>query len=171
MARHGSETGQAMVEFMLVIVFLFVLFLSIFQIILLMHAYSTLADAAKEGVRYAIVHGTNNSQCSGPNSSTFCGSPDPSPYQNVQNVVINFALTSFQNLSASEVTVSYNPQDENGTCANGACTTGTPPVTLLGCNAPGCMVRVSVSHTYRPFFGFSWPRITLNAAAEGRIMN
>ena len=52
------QSGQAMVEFALVIVFVFLVFLSILQMILLMYAYNTFADAAKEGVRYAIVHGT-----------------------------------------------------------------------------------------------------------------
>ena len=60
------EGGQAMVEFALVAVFLFLLIVSIIQMILLMYAHTTLANAAKEGVRYAIVHGTGNTVCSGP---------------------------------------------------------------------------------------------------------
>ena len=47
-----------MVEFLLVMLFIFILFVSMIQMIMFMHAYSTLADAAKEGVRYAIVHGS-----------------------------------------------------------------------------------------------------------------
>jgi Flp pilus assembly protein TadG len=167
------EEGQAIVEFSLVIIFLFFLIISILQMILLMSAYNTAADAAKEGVRYAIVHGTQNSNCSGP------GDPTQSPVvtctdssaTNVQAAVVNFAALSFQNVTTGDVTVSYNPADQNGTCANGPCTQGSPPTANLGCSAPGCMVKVVVSHTYTPFFGLSWPNVTLNAAAEGRIMN
>lgn len=168
---QGREAGQAMVEFALVSVFLFIVFMSFLQIIVLMHAYNTLADAAKEGVRYAIVHGTDNADCSGPGDST----QNPvitctdSSNNNVINTVVDFAAVSFQNVVSGDVTVSYNPQDSNGTCANGACL-GAGGNPNAGCSAPGCMVRVSVSHTYLPFF-FSWPSITLNAAAEGRIMN
>ena len=58
-----------MVEFALVIVFVFIVFISMLQMILLMYAYNTLADAAKEGIRYAIVHGTGNTNCSGPGTT------------------------------------------------------------------------------------------------------
>ena len=154
--RQARQAGQAMVEFMLVTIFLLVLFVSMLQIILLMHAYNTLADAAKEGIRYQIVHGTGNSNCSGPSKTgtppTNC--PDMTG-TNVQTVVTNFAAVSFQNVSASNVTVDYNPNSANG----------------IACNTPGCLVRVTVSYTYQPFFGLGWPKVSLNAAADGRIMN
>ncbi len=69
------ESGQAMVEFMLVITVVFILFVSMLQTMILMHSYNTLADAAKEGVRYAIVHGTGltAANCSGP------GNPSVTP--------------------------------------------------------------------------------------------
>jgi Flp pilus assembly protein TadG len=154
---QARQAGQAMVEFMLVVIFLLVLFASILQVILLLHAYNTLADSAKEGIRYAIVHGTGNGNCSGP------GKPSASPPiictdttgQNVQTVVTNFAAVSFQPVSASSVTVDYNPNNANGTA----------------CNVPGCLVRVTVSYPYQAFFGLGWPSVTLNAAADGRIMN
>src|SRR5690349_14387137 len=81
------DSGQAMVEFALTIVLVFIVFVSALQMILLMSAYNTLADAAKEGMRYAIVHGTGNTNCSGPGDPTSnpvktC--PDTSPYSNVQ---------------------------------------------------------------------------------------
>jgi len=154
--RRNPETGQAMVEWALVAVFLFVVFVSAIQMILLMYAYSTLADAAKEGIRYAIVHGTGNTNCSGP------GTTGPPPvtcpdttYTNVKNAVVNFAGLSFQNVTTGEVNVDYNPNNANG----------------AACNVPGCMVRVTVQHTYNPLFGLPWPSFTLNAAADGRIMN
>src|ERR1051326_8262423 len=63
-----GESGQAMVEFALVITFIFFVFVGILQMILLMYTYNTLADAAKEGIRYAVVHGTGfgAAGCSGP---------------------------------------------------------------------------------------------------------
>ncbi len=126
------------------------------------HAYNTLADAAKEGVRYAIVHGTGNSNCYGPGNPNATPVPpcSPSGTTQVQNWVVNFAGLAFQNVSTSEVTVDYNPNNANSTSSFGA-----------ACSAPGCLVRVTVSHTYNPLFGLGWPSYTLNAAADGRIAN
>ena len=169
-----QQAGQALVEFALVIFFIFILFVSMIQMIMLMHAYNTLADSAKEGVRYAIVHGTQNSICSGPGDPTHKPSPTACPDgtgANVQAAVINFAAVSVQNVLTSEVTVSWNPQDQSGTCANGPCTTGSPPSANAGCSAPGCIVRVTVGHIYTPLFGLSWPNFTLYASAEGTVMN
>lgn len=154
-SARRAERGQAMVEFALVAVFLFLLFVALIQMVLMMHAYNTLADAAKEGVRYAIVHGSNNSNCSGPAASAACATPDAAPYANVQKVVTNFAAASAQSVAAGDVTVSYFSKD----------------LTTTACGDPGCMVRVSVSHTFTPMFGLGWPHVTLNAAAQGRIMN
>jgi hypothetical protein len=164
-ASH-HESGQAMVEFMLTIVFIFILFVSILQMILFMYAYNTLADAAKEGVRYAIVHGSGNNLCSGPGNPkstpvVTCPS-DPTGSVYVKPQVVNFAGLSFQNINpATDVTVDYNPNSANS----------TNPTFGAQCSAPGCLVRVEVHHTYTPFFGLRWPAFTLNAAADGRIMN
>ena len=141
---------------MLVVIFLFVLFTSILQMIMMMHAYTTLGDAAKEGIRYAIVHGTGNTNCSGPGTTTPPVTCPDLPGNNVKQAVRNFAALSFQTITNSNVTVSYNPNSANGASA---------------CNVPGCMVRVSVSYAYKPFFGLGWPKINMNAAADGRIMN
>ena len=160
-SKH-SQAGQAMVEFALVIFFVFIVFVSAVQMILLMHAYNTLADAAKEGVRYAIVRGSDNSLCSGPgnpnaNPVVTC-STDPTG-TNIQTTVVNFAGLAFQNVTTSEVTVDYDPNSANTTTFGAAC------------SAPGCLVRVTIAHTYSPFFGLGWPNFTLYAAADGRIMN
>lgn len=151
-----------MVEFALVIGFVFLLFVAMMQLILMMSAYNTLADAAKEGVRYAIVHGTGNSNCSGPGNPTSnpiitCG--DPTGSTNVKPVVTNFAGLSFQNVT--NVTIDYDP--------NGANTAS--PRYGQACSAPGCMVKITVSHAYTPLFGLGWPSVTISAAASGRIMN
>lgn len=155
-----------MVEFALVVTFVFLVLVSALQMIILMSAYNTVADAAKEGIRYAIVHGSGNSTCSGP-GNPIANPPipcplDPSPYVNVQQAVVNFAALSFQNVSTSDVTVDYDP---NGVNSSPGSTYGA------ACSAPGCIVKVTVAHTYTPFFGLGWPSLTLNAAASGRIMN
>src|SRR5215467_8578375 len=168
------ESGQAMVEFSLVILFIFVLFVTVLQMILLMHAYNTVADAANEGVRYAIVHGTGNvggvnaatlggqhlDGCSGPGNpiaSPVITCPDGcTPYQRVQQAVVDFAAVSLQNIALGDVSVDYDPNSAN-----------TNSVYAAACSAPGCMVKVTVSHSYGTFL--PWLRFHLDAAASGRI--
>src|SRR5579862_9985639 len=63
---HKGENGQAQVEFALTILFVLFLVFGIFELIMLVYAYTVVADSAKEGVRYAVVHGVDSSAPSGP---------------------------------------------------------------------------------------------------------
>jgi len=149
---------------MLVTVMLMILIASMIEMMSLMHTYNTLADAAKEGVRYAIVHGSRNSCPSGPTNTTaidgpaapaggvpgYCQPDATSQY----GVVKTYAQYSLHNISNLAVTVNYPDA-----------ATGTVPK-----NGAPNRVQVVVSYPYAPFF-FSWPTVTVDAAAEGRIMN
>jgi hypothetical protein len=165
-----DEAGQAMVEFVLVMVFIFIVFVSFLQVILLMYAYNTLADSAKEGVRYAVVHGTGlgPNNCSGPGNPPVAPACSDSNGANVANWAANFAGLSFQPITstnngctnANGINVCYDPNGANTNSSFGQ-----------ACSAPGCLVRVTVSHTYHPLFGLGWPSFTLYAAADGTVMN
>ena len=67
-SKNRKEKGQGTVEFALTIVFVIMLIVGVIEIIVMVYTYNVLADAAKEGVRYAIVHGTGIGapNCSGP---------------------------------------------------------------------------------------------------------
>jgi hypothetical protein len=174
-----------MVEFALVIVFVFLLFVSILQMILLMYAYNTLADAAKEGVRYAIVHGTGlgAANCSGPGtvaSVTPAVACADLPGAKVVTAVIGgtgcaptcgLASLSFQNISSTNNLCSSATGNSVNVCYDPSNANTSNPTFGSACSQPGCLVRVTVSHTYAPLFGLSWPSFTLNAAADGRITN
>jgi len=155
--RPRSARGQAAVEFALVIVLLIVIVLSMLELILLMHTYNTLADAAKEGVRYAIVHGAGNSTPSGPTCPcTDIDGPAAAPgtipgYGSGKGVVKTYAQYSLHNMAGMTVTVTYPD---------------TAPA-----NAAPNRVQVIVAYPVHPLFGLGWPTVTVNAAAEGRIMN
>ena len=160
-----SSKGQATVEFALTILFVMVLIVGSLELITLIYTYTVLADAAKEGVRYAIVHGSRNSQPSGPTcpcvdidgpaapvatASTSCsavGAGCGTGY----GVVKTYARYSLHNPAAMTVTVTYPDA-------------GNPPAN----QAPN-RVRVVVTYVYQPFFGLGWPSVTVNAASEGRI--
>ena len=64
-ASSKRDRGEAMIEFAVSILFILVFMLGMIEIVMLLHTYNTLADSAKEGVRYAIVHGSGNASPSG----------------------------------------------------------------------------------------------------------
>ena len=156
MKRNVDSAGQAAIEFALMVVFLMVFILSILQLIGVIHTYVVLADSAKAGVRYAIVHGTGRGAagCSGPGGTGVTCTD--SGGANVKTAALNYARLSFHAIAASHITVDYNPNSANGT----ACSS----------NNPSCLVRVTVAYPYQPLFGFSWPNVTVRAASEGRII-
>jgi Flp pilus assembly protein TadG len=149
-ARH-REAGQAQVEFALVIVFIMLLILGFFEVVLMMYTYNVVADSAKEGVRYAIVHGAANTLGCGP---TTCAAITG---EAGTGVVKTYAQYSLHDVSGTKmiVTVDYNPGGNNGATA---------------CNKSPCLVRVSVKYPYRGFFGLGWPTVDVYAAAQGRII-
>jgi Flp pilus assembly protein TadG len=141
-----------MIEFMLSVTFLTVLVLSIFELFGLLYTYNVIADAAKEGVRYAIVHGVSNSSPSGPATQQTASTPPcttSSPnVSNVQTQVQNFAGLSLHDTSNMTVNVCY----------------------LNGNNKLNSQVQVTIIYPFRAFFHLSWPSVTINANAAGRIV-
>jgi hypothetical protein len=157
--RLESTHGQAQVEFALIIVFLMILILGSIELVSLMHTYNVLADSAKEGLRYAVVHGTNNSTPSGPTCPCIdidgpAAPPGTVPgYGSGYGVVSTYAQYALHDLTGMTVTVTYLD-------------TTNPPA-----NQPPNRVQVVVTYPFRPLFNLGWPTVTVNAAAEGRIMN
>lgn len=144
-----SEAGQTLIEFTLVALFIMLLIVGFIELVLMVHTYNVLADSAKEGVRYAIVHGSNNTGGCGPSTCTaVTGAPGT-------GVVKTYAQFSLHDTTNMTVTIDYNPGGNNGATA---------------CNTAPCLVRVAVSYPYQPFFGLGWPTVTVYAAAQGRII-
>ena len=118
------------------------------ELIMLIYTYNVLADAAKDGVRYAIVHGTGTgaTNCSGPGGGgVTCGDATGT---NVRTLVANFAGLSLHDTSTMSINTTYPD----------------------GSSVAPSRVRVVISYVYQPFFGLGWPSVTVNAAAEGRIV-
>jgi len=71
--RWRRQRGQSLVETALMIVVVFTVVLWIFELSWLMYTYSVLADAANEGVRYAIVHSGGDPAGTQAKVKTFAG--------------------------------------------------------------------------------------------------
>lgn len=70
MARR-DERGQALVEFALILPVFLLIVLGILEVARAVWQENTLAYAAREGTRYAIVHGAGSESPSGPGASTY----------------------------------------------------------------------------------------------------
>lgn len=116
----------------------------LFEMSMLVYTLSVLNEAAQEGVRYALVHGSDSSLCSGP--STGC---TDSGGANVSAVVKSAAALSLHNVSAMAVSVSW-PE------ATGA--------------KPGSLVRVGVTYTYVPYVKLPGIGQAMTLRAQGRIV-
>jgi hypothetical protein len=144
--RPGSDRGAIQIEFILSILTVVFVLLGMWELIMVVHTMNVLSDAAKEGVRYAIVHGGGNANCSGPNPPPSCTSPDPTA-NNIVNLVKDYAKYCFLDISAITVTVTY------------------PDGSI---DAPS-RVRVAVQYDFVPFTALPI-RPRLRAAAEGRVV-
>jgi Flp pilus assembly protein TadG len=141
-----EQTGQAMVEFLLSLIVLMVFVFFCFEMFMMVYSYNVLADAAKEGVRFAIVNGSNSGTPAGPAAGAT--SDCSTNVSSVQNVVRQYGFLTFHNTSGMTVNVCY----------------------LDGNNKAPSRVQVTVHYAYQPYFKLPLTP-TINAAAMGRIVN
>jgi Flp pilus assembly protein TadG len=138
------EDGQATIETVVSLTVTFSLVFWLFELCMFAYTCSVLNDAVQVGVRYAIMHGTDSSICSGPDVAC----TDQSPYANVTAVVTNAASASLHNMTAMTTTVSY---------ANSTAAIGNP-------------VSVVVVYTYVPLLNFPSLAKSLTFSSQGDIL-
>jgi Flp pilus assembly protein TadG len=142
--RPKHQDGQASIETIISLTVTFALVFWLFELCMFSYTCSVLNDAVQEGARYAIMHGTDSSICSGPDA--VC--TDHSPYANVTAVVTTAASASLHNISAMTTTVNY---------ANSTAAIGNP-------------VSVVVVYTYVPLLGFPALTKALTFTSQGNIL-
>lgn len=126
---------------------IFVMFWT-WELIMAVYTMNVLSDAAKEGVRCGILHGTWQASppaCIPANPGSV---PAPSNCPAVDGLVKYYAASSLHNMSGMTVSVTY------------------PDTTCLTPNR----VRVDVTYPLIPYFGVLKISPTLHAAAEGRFI-
>ena len=144
-----SQCGQAAVEFALTIGILVVLLVGMLELTMFVYTYSVLADAAKEGVRYATVHGASVvGATSGDTSSTPWPACTTAASGSLLTTVRTYAAASLHDPSSINVYACYPD----------------------GSNKPGNAVQVSVNYDYQPLFGLGWPKFNVHANSAGRII-
>ncbi len=141
--RWRSDEGNSMVEFSLIAVMLVIVLLAIVEMGRMVLVYTTVANAARAGARYAIVHGGERT------GSGATGPSGPGSTTQVQTVVKNFASAGLLNTSNLTITVSY-PN---------------------GLNTAGSLVSVTVTYPYDPLVPYFSTILstTLGSTSEGVI--
>ena len=139
---RGGVRGQTLIEFSLVAVLAVILLLSVVEISRMALVYTTVANAARAGARYAIVHGATRtgSGTDGPSG------PSPNPPE-VITVIKNFASPGLLSLNSLIITVNYPGAS----------------------NAPGQPVSVTVIYPYDPLTAYFPLRVRLGSTSQGVI--
>ncbi len=154
--------GQAIVEFALVAPLFFALTFGLFEFGRAIYYTQVVNNAAREGARYAIVHGSNSLSPSGPmiNGNFW----DPSG-QKVVEAVESFAVGL--DLELLSVMVCWNgkpPAPVTAPCDNAAGDLGP------GNNDPGSTVYVRVTYLLRPVLGGVIPLPTTTLTGESTLV-
>ena len=85
--RRSSAAGQSLIEFSLVCVMLCLIILGVLEVGRLVLVYTTVANAARAGARYAIVHGSSRATGT---ALTNASGPAANPAQ-ILTMIKNFA--------------------------------------------------------------------------------
>ncbi len=141
--RLSDDHGQNLVEFSLAGLMLVMLLIGVVEISRMVLVYTSVANAAKAGTRYAIVNGVDSSNASGPANDD----------SKVITVVKNFASAGGLNTASLTVHVYYYSSG------------GVSPA----CNTPGCWVRVTASYPYDPLQSYFPITTNLGSTSEGVI--
>lgn len=153
--RCRGSRGQALAEFAFVVPLLLILIFVIIEFGRFVFAYEVLNNAAREGARYAIVHGSDSACPTGPmpgsTPSPLCDDPSGNA---VKDRVVADAITL--TLPTSDVNVSWPDLD----------------------NARGHLVTVTASYTFTPLIKFQIdflgvrfsPIPSINMSAESTLV-
>jgi len=155
--RRRSEAAQALVEFALVAPIFFLLLFALIDFGRYVYYVQILNNAAREGARYAIVHGANGLPSSGP-PAPGTASSDPSG-ANVVSTVKNYLTGVIGQSTALTVNVCWQPANGVG----GACS---------GDNSRSTPVQVTVDYQFRSVIPIvPIPPITVQGASTLVINN
>jgi Flp pilus assembly protein TadG len=141
--RRARQRGSSLLEFSVVSVLLFMVVFATLEFNRMVLVYTGVANAARAGARYAIVHGNSRSGSGtdGPSG------PSANPTE-VLTIIRTYAGASPLNTGSLVINVTYPDSS----------------------NLPGKRIRVSVTYPYDPFAWASLPlRVNLGSVSQGII--
>jgi Flp pilus assembly protein TadG len=139
-----SRSGQGLVEFSVVAMLSVIMLLFVMEMGRMLLVYATVANAARAGLRYAIVHGSTRATGATVDSAS---GPAANPAQ-VLTVIKNFASAGLLTTSRLVVNVTYPGAS----------------------NAPGQIVNITVVYPYDPLTTYFSKTLRLGSATQGVIV-
>lgn len=140
---RSRRQGQGLIEFSVVLVVTLFLMFTVIEVSRMLLVYTTIANSARAGVRYATTHGSTRT------GSGATGPSSPANHSQVDTVVKNFASAGLINRSALLVTVTYPDAAPS--------------------NDPGDRVVVQVVYPYDAFVTYFPMRPRLGSSSQGVI--
>lgn len=140
----SSDSGSVAIETALAYMLMMNCVLGIIALATMAYTYSIYQEAARYGVRYATVHGSHSSNCSGPTSG--CGDQTAA---HVVTLVKSYASPFTAPIASTTVQVSYPDAG--------------------GCTAPSRVI-VTVNYTYTSLFNVIPNGIAFQVSSQGRII-
>jgi Flp pilus assembly protein TadG len=141
-AMLGCDRGTVAIETAVGFMLMMAMLLGIMECSVMGYTYAVLEESAREGVRYAIVHGADSSSCNGP--STGCDATAANVIADVHAYANTFAGT----ITGMSVVVTYPDGVSTGTSR----------------------VKVAITQTYVSVFHIPGISQTLTVSSEGRIL-
>jgi len=138
--RRSSQRGSTLIEFAFTAVLVCVLLFASIEFDRMVLVYTTLANSARVGARYAIVHGASRTGT----GATGPSGPSDNPTE-VVGVIRNYAAAGLLDTAALNISVKYPAG-----------------------NSPGSTVNVTVTYRYDPFTGLPLG-VTLGSNTSGVI--
>jgi Flp pilus assembly protein TadG len=146
--RLRSDRGSAMVEFAVTASVLFMLLVGLMKVCLAVYTYHYVSEAARESVRYAVVHGSSSASPVSTNSAiqTYARGLG---YPGISTSLLTTATT-------------WDTFPDSGSC----------PASPAACNDPGNLVQVTVSYAFPFSIPFKSSRtVTMSSTAAMVIAN
>lgn len=124
--RFFQEEGATVVEMALSMIVLLTMLFGLIEMCLALYTYHYVSDAAREGTRYAIVHGA---------TCTVSGGSCTVTASQIQSYVQDLGYPGITT-SAMTVTTTYSAYPAGGTCV------------APGCNGPGDLATVTAQYKF-----------------------
>jgi Flp pilus assembly protein TadG len=154
--KSDRRKGSTMIEFAIVLLPLLALIFGSIEMDRMLLAYNALDNAARAGVRYAIVHG-----------NYYSGTPSVNNVGKVVRVFANMGIIDSSSMTITESCAAITSSENSAIhVCYGDPTTATPQ---HDGHAIGSTVSVMVAHAYTPFTTFFPFHLTLGSTAQGTI--
>jgi Flp pilus assembly protein TadG len=139
--------GSNEVETALAMLVTIPMLICLFEMCMFCYTVAVLQYASRQGVQYAMTHGTDAPNCSGPGGSVHSSCPDVAG-ANVTAVVMAVAGSSGHVLSNAHIQLIWSNNTNN----------------------PGNPVTVQVRYPYKTYSHVPFPALTINGTATGQIV-